>query len=301
LNKACCKTFTLIAVLCTSAVFTNLALAGEKIVQTLVVPPQGKLFVDITRGFVKIQGWDKNEISIQGELDDSVKKLIFKNKGIKSLIKAVSKGEEHWGDSSVLKIFMPHQTKLYFKGVDTTFALSKLHSGIDGRTMKGDLVVEKSNSNIMLSSVSGSIYLVDSTGTANIETVNGAIDVDGQYEKIELESMSGDISARIANIDLLKLKNISGNTHIEGDVKADAFIKIESVSGDILYQASKELNAECEFASQFGGEITNELTADVAQQSAFKGQMLHFVSGDGSGKLIMKSITGTITLNQGEH
>lgn len=275
------------------------AIAGDKVAQSLTVSEEGKLFVDITRGVVKIKGWNKNEISVQGELDDAVKELIFKRKGDKTLIKADSKGQKHWGDSSVLKIFMPYKSRLFFKGVDATFTISSIASGVEGKTISGDLFATKIGDHISLSSMGGSIKLINSAGKVKLESVAGDITMEGSYEKANIRSMSGNISLNIGTSDEVKAKTVSGEMLVVGDVKSDAQIKLASVSGDIIYKATKNLDAKCEISSQFGGEISNMLTKDKVKESRMNGRNLSFVSGDGSGSLVMHTISGNVTIDKG--
>ncbi len=278
--------------------FSGICVAGEKVHQSLSVNATGIVFVEIPRGLVKIQGWDKQEVMIQGELDDTVKTLIFKTKKSKTLIKVDIQGQKHWGDVSLLKIFMPQQSQLRFKGIDTSFSLAKLSSHIEGKSISGDLLVKKSDGKIKLSVVSGDVRLVESSGQIQIESVSGAIDFSGDFEQAFLKSMSGDITADISDTKKLTIKNISGDTQISGQVKNQAELKFSSVSGDIFYKVSDELNAECEVVSQFGGEINNLLTEDVPTDSNSHKKTLSFISGDGSGTLIMKTITGSITIEK---
>ncbi len=89
------------------------------------------------------------------------------------------------------------------------------------------------------------------------------VNFSGDFEQVFLKSISGDITADISGTNKLTIKNISGNTQISGQVKSEAELKLSSVSGDILYKVTDELNAECEVISQFGGEINNQLTDDL--------------------------------------
>jgi DUF4097 and DUF4098 domain-containing protein YvlB len=279
--------------------FSNNTFAGDKVNQSLTVSPEGTLFINISRGLVKIKGWDKNEVSIQGELDDSAKALIFKSKGDDTLIKAESKGEKQWGDSSVVKIFMPFQTKLYFKGVNTTFILSSLKGGVKGKTISGDLVAEKLSNEIALSSMGGHIKVINSIGKAKLETVGGDISISGSYSEALIRTMTGNVNLDINSSDKIEAKTVSGDLFAKGDVKTDAVIKLSSVSGNIIYQASEGLDAECSLSSQFGGEITNKLTEDAVKDSSMNGKNLSFISGDGSGSIILHTISGNVTINKG--
>ena len=275
-----------------------LCIAGEKINQTINIENSEKLFIDVTRGIVKVTTWDKPEITIKGELDDTVTNLIFKNKGHKTLIKAKTSAGEHWGDSSILQVFVPKSTAIYFDGVDTTYDFNNIAAGISGETISGDVKVKSSHSKIYLSSMSGNIQVEDSSGKAQIKSVSGDIKIQGYFDKAAVKSMSGDISSTIDNINELLIKNVSGKINVAGQLKPEATVKLASVSGNIKYHAEGELNAECELATQFGGKIENTLTADTAKKSMMQKQELNFISGDGSGKLMISTISGAISLNE---
>jgi hypothetical protein len=291
LNKILSK-FSLILII----TFTNNCLAGEIISQSLSVNVDGKVFVEIPRGLVYIQGWDKQEIMVQGELEDTARSLTFKTRKDKTLIKIHTGRQQSWGDASVLKIFIPQQTSLHFKGIDTSFVITKLNKHIEGKSINGDLKVSQSHGKIKLSVVSGNINMDDSSGLIKIESVTGDVDFTGDSDEAYLKTMSGDITADISGSNKLIIKNISGDTIISGQVKKDAELKLTSVSGEIVYMATSKLNAECEMVSQFGGEITNLLTDDLPVDGSLHKKTLNFISGDGSGRLSMNTVTGSVTI-----
>jgi hypothetical protein len=291
LNKILSK-FSLMLIL----TFTGNCLAGEKINQTLSVNADGKVFVEIPRGLVNIQGWNKQEVMVQGELEDTAKSLTFKTKKDKTLIKIHNVKQQSWGDASILKIFIPQQASLHFKGIDTSFLISKLNTYIEGKSINGDLKLSQSHGKIKLSVVSGNIKVDYSSGLIKIESVSGDIDFSGDFEEAYLKSMAGDITADISGLKKLSIKNISGDTQITGQVKEEAELKLTSVSGEIVYMANSKLNAECEMMSQFGGEITNLLTDDLAVDGNLHKRTLNFISGDGSGKLSINTVTGSVTI-----
>lgn len=279
-------------------IFSGASLAGQKVNESLSVVPSGIVFIEIPRGFVKIQGWDKAEVMVQGELDDTIEQLIFKTKKDKTLIKAETQGQNYWGDASVLTIFIPQQSQLRFKGIDTSFTVAKLHNNIEGKTISGDLIVTKSKGKIKLSVVSGDVRLVDSSGYTKIESVSGMVDFSGDFKQAFLKSISGDITADINGTNKLTIKNVSGDIQISGQLKNQAQFKLSSVNGDILFKVTGDLNAECQLVSQFGGEINNQLTDDLPTEASLHKQTLSFISGDGSGNLMMNTVTGSITIEK---
>lgn len=277
---------------------SGFCLAGEKVNQSLSVETTGTVFVKIPRGIVKIQGWDKPEVMLQGELDDTTKQLIFETKHDKTWIKIDTQGQKHWGDASVINIFMPQQLQLYFKGIDTSFTISKLNNDIEGKSINGDLIVKKSHGKIKLSVVSGNATVIESSGSTKIESVSGMVNFSGEFEQAFLKSISGDITADVGGTKLLTIKNISGDTQITGQVKDQAHLQLSSVNGDILYRTINDLNAECEVVSQFGGEINNQLTDDFPIDGNLNKKTLNLILGDGSGKLSINTVNGSITIKK---
>ena len=159
-------------------------------------------------------------------------------------------------------------------------------------------MVSQVQGKVLLSVVSGNVELVDSSGLAKVQSVSGEVEFSGNFEQAFLKSMSGDITADISGTNQLTLKSVSGDTLVSGQIKDKAQLKLSSVNGDIVYLSAKELNAQCQMVSQFGGEINNQLTDDMPQESSLHKKTLSFVSGDGSGELIMNTVTGSITIKK---
>ena len=272
--------------------------AGEKVEQTLEADKSGSLFIDNIRGSVIIKGWDKPQIQLKGELDDSAKKLVFKRKGHKALIKVMMKGMSHGGQGSNLQVFIPRNTHLRFRGVDTSFHISDLTSMVEGKTINGSLIVSNVHAKMNISSVSGKVKVNQSSGIARIESVSGEVDFAGKFTDANIRTMSGDISANINGINKLRVKNGSGFTSVQGALLDDADVKLVSISGDIMYRSQGKLNAKCEVASRFGGRIENKLTKDKPRKEKMTQQKLEFTSGDGSGKLVMNTLNGSVTLEK---
>lgn len=275
-----------------------LSYAGEKVDKTLDVDANGTLYIYNTRGQLEIEGWDKSQIQVQGSLDDAAKKLIFKRKGHKALIKVLLERGHHVGHGSHLKIFVPRQTQVYFKGVNTDYYISKLDAKLEGHTINGNLLVKDVHADMMLSSVSGQVKVIESSGEALIESVSGKLSFSGEFDKAHLKSMNGNIMANIDTIIELQIENVSGDTAINGDLQNNAKVKLNSVSGDIRYIAKSEFTGECEVASQFGGMISNFLTKDKPWKEKLHKRKLKFVSGDGTGKLLMNTVSGSVSLEQ---
>jgi hypothetical protein len=276
--------------------------ASEKFERSMQASASGHVFINNDSGDVDVKGWDKTEILVRGELANDSQELIFKTKGQNTFIKVNMTKGSHRGNTRSLggsdfEVFIPNSVHLHFKGIDTDFTIDGLLAEIKGNTINGELVIKNVHSDINVSSISGDINVSDSSGSVYVESMRGDVNVEGEFENVHLQSVAGDIWADISNIKKLRANNVAGDTIVEGHLINDASIELASVNGDIDYNVAGMLNAECEITSQFGGEINNNLTDDLPNKSQMQARQLRFVSGDGSGSVVMKTIVGTINID----
>lgn len=275
------------------------AIAGEEVEKSFETNAKGVVVLDFMRGDVSVKGWEQTQIKIKGELDDSQSHLDVENKGTKTIIRLQIEGRRHKGDSSDIQVYIPTSKVVKFSGVKTDYRIENVHSGVFGKTMSGDIELKNVRGKMALHSVSGSIELSEVEGKAKLETVSGNMSVSGMLTNTYAKSMSGDLEIDLSHIKQLKLKNVSGKTHVKGELSENAKVSISSVSGDIEYISVGKLNAQCDLISQFGGDIVNEMTDDKATKSRIK-KSLSFVSGDGSGKLSLKTLSGEINIRNAD-
>ena len=55
--------------------------AGEAVDKTLDVRPDGWVRIDNVRGRIEVDGWEKDQVSIEGTLDDEAERLVFETDG----------------------------------------------------------------------------------------------------------------------------------------------------------------------------------------------------------------------------
>ena len=55
-----------------------MAMAGQTINEQIDIPANKRIFIENQRGDVRIEGWDKPVLKIEGELDDKARRLSFR-------------------------------------------------------------------------------------------------------------------------------------------------------------------------------------------------------------------------------
>ena len=292
----------LIVYLC--LVFSVTAYAGRQIDETLDVRPGGKISIDVMRGDVQIETWDKSKVSVIGELDDATKKFIFEVDGDDAEIKVkVDDGffNRNWSsDGSDLTIYIPESSSVEAGGISTDFDVDGVQGGITVNSVSGDIDAQNIARSINIESVSGDIDVSDSDARMRLVSVSGDVTTNGNAEHYDVSTISGNIEASVGLSELIDLVSVSGDVDIQFDLENEGRIEAGTVSGDItLSFGRKEINASFDINTGPGGNIRNELSDDAVAKSKFIGsENIKFKLGNGSARVDVETMSGTIEITK---
>ena len=91
------KTLLLVIYACLSCLTAR---AGEQVDESRSIPGDAIVSIGVTRGEVRISGWDEPRVSVKGELDDLAEALVFEVTGRDVWIKVVLPNKNvNWGES----------------------------------------------------------------------------------------------------------------------------------------------------------------------------------------------------------
>ena len=293
-------------------VFASIAFsswAGEKVDQTISADGVNRVSIDNMRGKVKIIGWDQENVSVSGELDDETQKFIFQQNGsrirIKVKVPSRTRNYNNNKDGSNLIIKMPSDIRMEFESVSSDVEVQKLTVGVEVETVSGDVIAKQLKEHVELGSVSGNIKASDISGNIKLSTVSGNIDsnslsgkvslstVSGNIDdndssgRLQLKVVSGDVSSKTRATEISS-KNISGNTKLKmagvdelytsvvsGDfdgrlsLNKNGLVKASGVSGDITFKFQDNVQANFRLSASAGGDIDNDITSHRATKAKY--------------------------------
>jgi len=283
------------------SLFSITTFAGEKIDKKLDVLAQGEIEIHNNRGEITLKGWDKNQVSVKGELDDLTEKFVFTSEKGKTLIKVIlSETNVHArsGDGSNLKIFVPYELAVQFGGVATDLDLSQLRAGVDINSVSGDVELNKVDGRVYINSVSGNIKLNGLKGQLEISTVSGDVDAKVSSKQLSISGVSSDIEVKTGEFEMAKLATVSGDSKLYGQLQSDGEIRLSSVSGNGYFYVDGELNAKVVLDTGPGGDVVNQLSDDKPTSSFIGSEKLKFTAGNGNGVIRMSTVSGNIGLKK---
>ena len=281
----------LIAVISTAA----LVQAGDKVDKSIDVKSDGIVEISNVRGIIRVEGWDKNEVSVKGELDDMAENFVFETSRSTTIIKVeLPRGRINRGDGSNLIVRVPFGNKVDFSGVSSDFVVSSVKAGIDIRTVSGDVTAEEIESSLKIKTVSGDIDLTDSSGNAKLSSVSGDIEATVDSEEVDVDTVSGDSVLRLTEYKRLKAGTVNGEIWVKGSQADGGRTRMSSVNGDLEITFVGTLNATIKAKAGPGGDITNSLN-DVKVEEIFPNQeKLNCEVGNGDGRVTISTVNGSI-------
>ncbi len=295
--------------------------AGEKIDKSLILDNVSSVNIENLRGHVTVIGWDKDTITVKGELEDDAEGLVFKQYGssVKIKVELESSNHNYWGGNdkgSELIIHMPKSIRVSFDGVSSDVNFENLHASAEGKTVSGDINAKNLSQRVelisvsgdidsknlsgkvSLSSVSGSIRDRQSSGRLKLRVVSGEIDAQSAAKEVLIENVSGDIEVTLSDIDELTVSNVSGDFSGSLSLNDNGTVKMSSVSGRLALKLQKGVQAGFRLSANAGGDIINKITDQKAKEARYgPSSKLRFETGSASANVRASTVSGDIIVS----
>ena len=234
----------------------------RRVHETLAAQADGTVSIEIVSGSVRFVAWDKNEVQIEGTLEEDVEDLDIESKGstISIEVDLVDGDNLHRADAH-LEIRLPRGSSIEAESVAAEL-------GVDG--------------------VSGAV---------SIESVSGDIEIRGDVTEIEASTVSSDVDIETsAPVRDATFESVSGDVRFSGRLDARGRFHAESVSGDVELRLGSSTSADVRVET-FSGEIENKLGPAAERSGPYvPAKTLSFQLGSGGAKVTIESFSGTVRL-----
>lgn len=278
---------------------SSVALAGEEIDRTLAADADGEVLVSNIAGTVVIQGWDRKEVRVTGELGKGTDELIFERDGSNVEIRVeIEKGRNRRVHGTDLEIWLPRKSEIQVITVSADIEVGDVRGKQRLESVSGTVDTQIWDNDLYVRSISGNAN-VTGHGQASMVTINlvsGDADIENVSGKIEVQSVSGDLDLELGDIDDVRVRSTTGDMEVSGKLAKGARVMIESINGDAILMFHGRVSAEIEIET-FNGDIDNCFGPDARRTSKYApGRELSFTAGDGNGEIRIKTLNGDVTL-----
>jgi len=170
-----------------------------------------------------------------------------------------------------LEVNAPRGCDLRFNGVSSDLTATGFRASQVYRTVSGDLVLDGIGGDVQIKGVSSDISLR----------------AEAALSSLEINTVSGDISAFAPRIELLRAVTVSGDLEIEGTLADGPLHRIETVSGDVSIGVTDHLTVEVR-------GLSTDADIRLPHRSEGSRDRRRYVIGDGKPQLLFSSMSGDI-------
>jgi len=138
--------------------------------------------------------------------------------------------------------------------------------------------------------VSGDLVLNDLAGEIGVRGVSSDVSLRAIAPiRLEMNTVSGDISAFAPRFDELSCATVSGDVEVEGSLAASDTHRVETVSGDLSMGVDDNLALEVR-------GLSTDVEVSVPHRSEGSRDRRRYVIGDGTAHLLFRSMSGDVSV-----
>jgi DUF4097 and DUF4098 domain-containing protein YvlB len=257
--------------------------------------PDGRVYVNNVAGNVVVSSWDRNEVSVTGQLGDAVDHLeITGDPTSLNIVVKLPKHTHNSGDAD-LRLMVPPNAQLSLETVSADVGVAGTRGPVKVTTVSGDIGLTVSSQQVTVQTVSGDVILHAPSTMTVANSVSGDLRMTGPQGMLTAETVSGNVELAGGKFTDMHLKSISGDLHLDVDFAKPAMVSGETLSGDITMHVPSDLSGTATMKN-FSGEIS----CDAQQMTGTSSPKRHeYVFGDGKGVVMqLSSFSGDIRVER---
>ena len=268
--------------------------------ETMDADPDGHIEIFNTAGSVTVEGWSRASVEVTGTLGNEVEDFIFERDDDEILIKVKAKHGRsgHKGFVTHLVIRAPEDSSLEIATISADIEVKSVFGEIEAHAISGDVELETYAAEVEVESVSGDIDVQgDGKDTVTeLMSVSGDVTAEKLAGEATLESVSGDVVLASGSFSDVAIETVNGDIVFQASLQKGGEVNIETVNGTVDADFVGDVSAEFEVET-FNGRIRNCFGPKPERVSKYTpGYELSFTEGGGDGNVSIATLNGNLNL-----
>lgn len=301
MSRLCTRLLPRTALFLATLLAADVAEGQRKVEMRYAFDRSGAIRIHNMVGSVRVTGTDVDSLIVTGSIGEGSKWY----GGADDARRAAKFGVETGMDGKVapthLDVRVPAGTRIWIKASSADVTIAGISGGIDVFTVGGAVRIDAAR---------------QTPRELNVETMDGAIEIDGSPRWLRAKSATGSITLR-GSADDLALSSVSGPIAVEGGKASVIRGRVETVTGDIRFAGAVDRGGAATFDSHSGrielvlppsghadievtsimGDVTNNLSSrKPIKGREGRGQELSFRTGGGGAHITVRSFKGPVVL-----
>jgi len=240
---------------------------GGPVNRTVPASANGTIEISNTSGTIDVRGWDRDEVQVTGELGDDVESLDVDSSGGHTVVK-VRLPRGHVGDGeATIEVKVPKGSTIEVGGVSADISSKGVLGTQRLKSVSGEVTADIAGDDSEVRSVSGDITVRGSGKpiSLRVSSVSGSLDLMNGAGKLDVVTVSGDARVVMGETSEVRGRTTSGNLNVTAKLTRDGRVDVEGVSGDVTLHVSAPGGLSTEIES-FSGDIDGCLAGDKVER-----------------------------------
>lgn len=285
-----------------SLLFAPLAplLAQEQIQLRRPATPNVSIRVSGAYASLKITGWAHDSVVIMGSIpadarfDPSIDAVgTAPVRGAKFYVEP----PKHGGSATAtLELFVPAGAMVWSKSANSAITVAGVSGGLDLNIVGGSVTVNSSPREANIESMDGTVVVIGAPSWLRVKTATGNVTVQGSSTDAAVTTVSGVVKVGAGQYERLRIESITGDVTFNGALARGGQAVMDAHSGriDLFVGASASLDIE---ASTIAGRVINSVTPRRATPGREgRGEELTLNLGTGDARATLRTFKGDIRI-----
>lgn len=281
------------------AALAALAVAGDPGAArdtSFAVAPGSRMEVDNRVGSIRVRGIEGDRVRISaGDRPDRALRIRRSGTLVRVSISERWRAEEE-RDEVDLDIEVPRGTSLRLQGVETEIVVEGVTGSVEARSVDDGVRVRGPARSVRARSVDDDVVVSGARGRVDLYTVDGDVRVDDVEGELVAESIDGDLMLRGVRSERVQGSTMDGDVLFDGPIQSGGEYALSTHDGDLWMTVAEGASAAFEVSLHSGSVDASFPLSDVETESG--GRTYHFVTGDGSARVELRSFDGVVFLRR---
>ncbi|MEP7327061.1 MAG: DUF4097 family beta strand repeat-containing protein [Gemmatimonadota bacterium] len=269
----------------------------QRVERKLAIDPDASIRIYNLNGSVRVEGWDRDTISVVATIGDPLKNRFFFGGGTRGAKMGIESPLDLDQAPAHLIVKVPNRSRVWIKAATASIDLSGLQGGVDVSSTSGNIRFEGSPDQLNLETMDGSIEVIANGPWMRAKTASGTITLRGGGEDVGATTVSGDVTLLSSGMRRVRMETVSGKLNFSGALARDGALTVESHSGPVDLLLPADLSAEFDL-STYEGTITNGFAPERRPTRQGAGEELHITALTGSANINVRTFKGPIVLRK---
>ncbi|MCA9756598.1 MAG: DUF4097 family beta strand repeat protein [Candidatus Eisenbacteria bacterium] len=274
------------------------AWAGQTVDEKASVSKDGRVDIENLGGSVRVIGWDKNEVTVEGVLADDAEDFVFEADDRRTKIEVIFPRRmrgNHDVDSD-LEVHVPKGSRVRVSTVSATIDIKDVTGSVDLESVSGEITVVGPMESAEAQSVSGELRISGKVGEIDAGSVSGDVILDVPGGDVAVSTVSGDIETVGGVFESGDFSSVSGSIEFDGAPTESGSLEFDCHSGRVRIKLPSDLSAEVD-VNTFSGDIDSAFGPKPRRTSDYApGKELSFTMGDGDARISINTFSGSVRI-----